>query len=171
MKTHSIIGKLFFLTTMLCLPYQWAFSQIIQNDVIASGGNSYSFKDKEISWTLGESVTETIQDGNLLISQGFNQSYIIVLDISANASCPFHLIIFPNPAEDLVQIEFPESEVSEHYELTVYDINGKFLMSKHIYLEKRIEFDIRQYASGIILFNIERESDGNTYSYKIIKTD
>ena len=160
-----------FLITILCFSDHLLLSQTLQNDVIANAGENYYFGDKAISWTLGESIIESFHTDDIFISQGFHQPFIILLEIPVNAFPPLHLSVFPNPAEDLLQIEIPDPEINEHYLLTLYDINGKSLLSREIYLTDRIELDIRPYAAGMILLNIERESDGSKYYFKVIKTD
>jgi len=50
-------------------------SQSIDRSVIASGGGYYTSANASLSWTLGESVTQTFQSAVNTLTQGFQQPY------------------------------------------------------------------------------------------------
>ncbi len=72
MKT-KILTIVFFATIILC------HSQTIDRDVVASSGDYFEGPNSSISWTLGEIATETLTDGNFILTQGFQQPYGIVI--------------------------------------------------------------------------------------------
>ena len=72
MKTQ-ILTTLFVVATSLC------FSQSIERDVVASSGDYFEGANVSLSWTLGEIATETYTAGNIILTQGFQQSYGIVI--------------------------------------------------------------------------------------------
>ena len=72
MKT-KILSVLFFAATILCT------AQSIERDVVASSGDYFEGTNASLSWTLGEIATETYTAGNIILTQGFQQSYGIVI--------------------------------------------------------------------------------------------
>ena len=72
MKT-TILSIVFFVTTILC------HAQTIDRQVIASSGDYFEGTNSSISWTVGEIATETLTDGNYILTQGFHQPFGIVI--------------------------------------------------------------------------------------------
>ncbi|MEY3678318.1 MAG: hypothetical protein RI924_459 [Bacteroidota bacterium] len=70
---------------------------------ISSGGTaaalnaSYTFQS-----TVGEAVVQTIQNGDLLLTQGFQQPEPLIQQVAI----PFNIKVYPNPAVDQVKIAF-----------------------------------------------------------------
>ena len=88
MKT-LILSSLLFAVTILC------YSQSIERDVVAGSGDYFEGTNVSLSWTLGEIATETYSDGNIILTQGFQQSYGIVihgidLDVLVYMEGPYH---------------------------------------------------------------------------------
>jgi len=50
-------------------------SQSVTPDVIASSGGNYNGSGANLSWTVGELVTETYSAGNTTLTQGFQQTW------------------------------------------------------------------------------------------------
>ena len=69
----TILSIVFFATTILC------HAQTIDRDVVASSGDYFEGPNSSISWILGEIATETLTDGNFILTQGFHQPYGIVI--------------------------------------------------------------------------------------------
>ena len=72
MKT-KILSILFFAATILCT------AQSIERDVVASSGDYFEGTNISLSWTLGEIATETYSSGNIILTQGFQQTLGIVI--------------------------------------------------------------------------------------------
>jgi hypothetical protein len=63
--------------------------------VVASSGDHFEGTNASISWTLGEIATETYSNGNIILTQGFQQSFGIEihgidLDILVYLEGPYH---------------------------------------------------------------------------------
>jgi len=72
MKT-KILSILFFAATILCT------AQSIERDVVAGSGDYFEGTNSLLSWTLGEIATETYSAGNIILTQGFQQAFGIVI--------------------------------------------------------------------------------------------
>ena len=72
MKT-KILSILYFAATILCT------AQSIERDVVAGSGDYFEGANSSLSWTLGEIATETYTAGNIILTQGFQQDFGIVI--------------------------------------------------------------------------------------------
>lgn len=52
------------------------YGQSIQSSVVSTAGNTFKAGGIEISWTLGDLVIETSEVGSLIVTQGFQQTFI-----------------------------------------------------------------------------------------------
>ena len=60
------------------LPAANSFSQSLSPKVIPSSGGYFTGGSKSLSWTMGETVQKTLQSGNKILTQGFQQPYFPV---------------------------------------------------------------------------------------------
>ncbi|NTV84759.1 MAG: T9SS type A sorting domain-containing protein [Bacteroidales bacterium] len=171
MKFFSSIGIRILLMTLLCLPYQCLFSQSIQNEVVAAAGDDYVLGNNKISWTLGESIIESFQTGNILISQGFHQPSFLFSEIPEQENPGFSANIFPNPAVRYITVNIPAPDDKALFRLTICDVTGKLLLNQAIVSDQENKIDLGQFSEGILFLTIIRIKDGNSQSFKIIRTD
>lgn len=55
------------------------YSQSVSPEVISSAGDYYEGANVSLSWTLGEIATETYSNGNVILTQGFQQPFGITI--------------------------------------------------------------------------------------------
>jgi hypothetical protein len=58
---------------MIALAIVAGISQSNAQQVVATGGTYYQIENIALSFTIGESVTETSSGGNVILTQGFQQ--------------------------------------------------------------------------------------------------
>lgn len=106
----------------------WAQAQTIEKFSIDSGGNSTSNGNIIVLYTIGEVNVQELNAGNILLSEGFISSdFGETLSIGDDNSMDNQLLLYPNPAKDLVIIDnIPHGEI----QMIVFDVNGKELVSK-----------------------------------------
>lgn len=66
-----------FLLTLLLPGY--ILAQSVSPQVVSSAGDYYDNGNISLSWTLGEIATETFSNGNIMLTQGFQQPYGITI--------------------------------------------------------------------------------------------
>lgn len=153
-----------FLFTSSCI-----FGQTITNEVISSNGNHFKNSSAEISWTVGDIVTETHSNSSVTLTQGFHQVTIIE-DTSNpggfNSNKNIEFNVYPNPTFKNITI----TTVSTLGELNakVYDSKGS--LSK----EKKIEngngtIEVSELSEGIYYLKIFDDKNQFIKSYKIEK--
>ena len=83
MKTKiQFLATLILISNGLCLKTS---AQSLKPTVIASCGGYFTGGGKSLSWTMGETITQTLQGGNSKLTQGFQQPEIIVTILNLRA--------------------------------------------------------------------------------------
>ncbi len=126
--------KRFITLIIFMLPSLFLLAQNTKQDVIASAGgfNTSSDNSVSISWTLGETIvpTFTSQDGTLILTHGFQQK-LIVTAIDETIDTPFRVKIYPNPASEMIRIEF-DASTDQEILLYLLDAQGKLIRTDRI---------------------------------------
>ncbi len=60
------------------LPIANSFSQTLSPKVTPSAGGYFTGGGNSLSWTMGETFNTTLQSGNTMLTQGFQQPYILL---------------------------------------------------------------------------------------------
>jgi hypothetical protein len=142
------------------------FSQSLQPTVIASDGGFATLTSGTISWTLGETVTETFSSSSNYLTQGFQQPSLVLMN-SVGTTGPGKALIYPNPATELITIDL-------HYlPLALYTIELTDLLGNKIsYMSGQnsavFTFPLSDIANGVYLLTVS--SPGFLQSYKVIKS-
>jgi hypothetical protein len=159
-----------FVFLLFILPIPRVFTQTLQNEVIGSSGATYALDNIEISWTLGESIIESYQSGNIFISQGFHQPVFKFLEIHEREQPPFLAHIFPNPTNRFIQIELSGISETEKFKLILSDMMGKVLLNQIIHPADHDQVDLVEYSNGMLLLKLIRLNDGSQRTFKIVRT-
>lgn len=100
-------------------------------EVIANAGGFESSGNLSLSWTLGETITETLNRGRLILTQGFQQpnKLIIPIDVNEIIFKELGLKLFPNPAAMEVTIQLDQPDVLPLH-LHIFNLNGQLMETK-----------------------------------------
>lgn len=89
--------------------YYVSVGQTLDMQLIGSVGGHYTLTNgTEYSWSVGEVVTETYQQTNNTLTQGFHQPFILNLSSVADKTDLDASVVFPIPADQLIQIQFDQ---------------------------------------------------------------
>jgi hypothetical protein len=141
------------------------FSAIISTkaqEVVSSSGDYQETSNGSLSWTIGEPITETATNGNIL-TQGFQQTRITITNISEIHNSEINLSIFPNPTNEFIKIISTEDE---NFTIQLFNINGKLLKEKKINNTDNT-ISMNEFTNGTYLLKITNKNETNTY--QIIK--
>jgi len=134
--------------------------------VVATAGATSQTASGGISYTIGEIVTETFIASGTTLTQGIQQTNLLVTAIKVVTDLGYTIEAFPNPATDFVILSISTDKV-EGFRYVLYDISGKVMVEKKIEsAETTINF------SGIICASyVLKVFDGKkeVKSFKIIK--
>lgn len=121
--------------------------------VIGSSGGHYSNGNVILSFTVGEPVIETVESGDFILTQGFQQPELTIVGVREHErAAQFNVRAFPNPTMGKVYIEVT-SESNSTIRLELYDAIGKLVqqpLSADLINDKHVfELDLTRYATGV----------------------
>ena len=66
--------------------------------VLSSAGNTSKLGGFIVSWTVGEAVIKTFENGGTILTQGFNQPLLVdVVPTGIEENMVLDMIAYPNP--------------------------------------------------------------------------
>ncbi|TVQ17814.1 MAG: T9SS C-terminal target domain-containing protein [Bacteroidetes bacterium] len=140
--------------------------QAVSQEVVSSAGNYHESETMSISWTLGETVTETFTAGELILTQGFQQPTLIVVSVDELADFDLTVTAFPNPTADILTVKL-ENHNYDKVSYTLYDMSGRLFTSGDFSgSEERISFT--SLKSGVYFLTIMVEGK-EARTLKILK--
>ncbi len=105
-------------------------AQTLERQVIAAAGDYFVSPGLSLSWTLGEPVTETVSNYDVILTQGFQQAdKITVTTVREPLSNLFDIKIFPNPTTDYLNIRI-NSERDEIIIAQLYSLQGQKVIER-----------------------------------------
>ena len=141
-------------------------AQSVGPEVIATAGDHFSGNNVQLSWTIGEAVTETFATNALQLTQGFHQTNLTIVAVD-NPVADFQVWVYPNPTTDRVNIETPDASTAFGLELT--SANGRILLWQPATASMIRYLDLSGYAPGLYLLRLHTEDGKTIRSFKIIK--
>ncbi len=127
-----------------------SIAQSVTPDVTATAGAHFAIPSIQISWTLGETITQTLSNGSAQLTQGFQQSNISVVGIS-DYDFSYSVEAFPNPTIDVVRIKLSDNITEGR--LSIIDPTGKIIHEKEI-VESEFILDFAPYSQGTYFLNL-----------------
>jgi hypothetical protein len=135
-----------------------------QLEVISSSGGFLSNSNGSISFTLGECVTNTYNSPNLILTQGFQQPFVISSDIRDLMNPGIEMDVFPNPVKEDIILKVKDPRGLSYI---LYDMNGVILDQNDINKnETAISFE-NLVPAGYIIKVLRNKEEMKTF--KIIK--
>ena len=140
-------------------------------EVIASAGG-FSYGERvTLSWTIGESVIETVNDERMMLSQGFHQSYYEVIALGGiMEGSSFEVEVYPVPTRDNVNIHISSDSESVNLMVELYDVVGTMLFQENV---KSKEFNhqisLNQYPAKMFVLKVIDLQSNYERTFKIIK--
>lgn len=118
---------LLFFFIMICAV---SSAQELSPVLIGSGGGVNTVGKVTLSYSLGETVTTTINNSSNTLTQGFQQGSILLVSNQENNELGTAVSMFPNPAQSFVQIN--SRQVLNNASLRLYSTNGKKILDQRL---------------------------------------
>ena len=151
-------------TSFILLTSSICFSQTNTLQVIGSAGNTATNSNTQLSWTIGEPITNTATNTNSILTQGFNQSVLVITAIDDNQNS--NITISPNPTADFVIISINENDL-QNAQYLLHDINGKLVLQNKI-TDKQTKLSFIELANSTYFVDVVTNNQ-KTKTFKIIK--
>lgn len=141
------------------------FSQSIKSYVITSAGASMMNSEGALYLSIGEPLNTEIQEGEIMLSQGFLQVSVLAGLVSNTELLDEPIHTYPNPTGAQLNIDLPEMDGT--YQYLLQDITGK-LIKKDVLPSTKNNIDLSAYDSGVYFMKVVKD-DKRSLTVKIIK--
>jgi len=144
------------------------------NSVIGTAGQFFTSGSISLSWTLGEVAVKTLSNATLILNQGFQQPWELILDGSTTIQEPeinWSVKAYPNPVRENLNVQFT-LENSERFSMEILDITGKKIYQQEaetIMPDQVVRLDFSTYKEGIYILRVVSEDQKVQKIYKIRK--
>lgn len=136
-------------------------------EVIATAGGHATVTGISLSWTLGEPVTNTVSNGTITLTQGFQQPRLISTAIDDKLIPGLDLSVYPNPSSSILNLK-AEGEGNLLLRYTLFSVDGKVLVAEKI-TQTTTSIDMQRFANGNYLLQVGRKDGKPLRTFKIIK--
>jgi len=96
--------------------------------VISTAGTQFKNASGSLSWTLGEPVIKTVENSDLILTQGFQQTMLTVTGVKILPGYEPDVSAYPNPTTDIVSIQLGSILQPGNWQYMLYDLNGKMIL-------------------------------------------
>ena len=136
-----------------------AYSQDITSHLISSTGTSIMGAEGGMYISIGEPLSTEIQEGDIMIAQGFLQVTADNASVSTDNLLTESIEVYPNPTAADLLITIPESEGT--YLVQIYGSTGNIIKSdKIVGVKNNIDFsDLQQGAYFLNVIKGEKQSE------------
>lgn len=130
----------------------------VGGEITGGGGN--------VSYSVGQLDYVAITDNGGNVSQGLQQTYIIITGIE-QLDTTIVTSVYPNPTTEFVILSVPNNKIEGMF-YCLYDMNGK-LISRQNLIENNTKIAISAYANGLYFIKLFKY-ENMVNSFKLIKT-
>jgi len=147
----------------------WGQNQLTP-EVISNGGEVFSNSNYVLSFTIGEPMVETYQNGNHVLTQGFQQPSSRSVTNTENTLSFIEIDISPNPFQSTLNLNLSFEEI-QALDISIVDALGRTVLSeKRTLKEGNIEINTAQIPSGFYFLKIQSNSTNQSSTFKIVKS-
>jgi hypothetical protein len=140
--------------------------------VIASAGKDFSSNDFHYSWTLGESVIGTLNNGTTFLTQGFHQPRMKAEEVVVNIEFDNHLEFSAYPIPTYGKTYFKITSLKrEKFDVTIkiFNLQGKLVHTVRTDKEENIVNLVNVYPGTYVVNFINSSSKSLIETIRIIK--
>lgn len=149
--------------------YNMSVCQSIEPTILSNAGFQYQDDNIQFEGTLGEPLIFSLQENDVLLSQGFHQNEIIITSIDEANTFQTSISIFPNPSSDRIYLEFDKESLSS-MQAKLFDRSGKLLIDMELEgLKLQHQINITDLTPGIYTLNIFDTEQHKNAAYQVTK--
>ena len=151
------------------MPFLFLLSfSVSAQTVISSAGKTTINGDYNVSWTVGETVINTLSAGGTILTQGFHQPLLIeILPTGIEKELLLDMIAYPNPAFD--KVLFKGGDPSGIYHIRVVDKLGRILLQKTLPASD-LEILVEGYDNGTYLIEVVEDKTNKRRVFNVVKS-
>lgn len=141
------------------------------SQAVIGGAGTYheSSNGYSLAWTLGEPVTETGENQDQYLTQGFHQSSFTLVYTGDKEKPELNVSVYPNPVADQVTVEFGK-QPDEDMRYNLFDLSGRSVFSGRISSSSnRINMSGLANAQYLLIIHSNSSEFRETYKLQKIK--
>ena len=150
----------------ICLQSFIADAQEISSQIIATSGQDNITSNISCSWTLGDIAIKEYHSNAIILSQGFQQSYLLINNIS-ESNKQINCDIYPNPTTDKLFVLIKDEQLKD-ISVALYSAMGLPVWTK-THITGSFEIDFLQYPTGNYFLSISDNKNVSTFKITHIK--
>ena len=155
------------LLLLLVLSFTFGLSTLWAQQVVSSGGAYFKGTNASLSWTIGEPICETVSNGMIVLTQGFQQGHLISSAVGDLLLPGIISNVYPNPTDDGLNLIFKDGDFFK-LEFFLYNLEGKALLQQSVKSDLT-KIDMRFYPVGVYLIRVVMKSGEPIRSFRVIK--
>ncbi len=168
------MNKLYLILFIVAVHTGILWSQSVSQSVVSTSGDFLTTGSAQLSFTLGEPVSETIRNSSCVLSQGFQQVFISVSpgpgpDNVNNFQFAVELSVFPNPTDYMLNIKI-EDGFEEGMSAVLFSLDGKAIREINLEADQN-SIDMQDLPAGVYLLKIinhnQFEQSFKVYKHKL----
>ena len=150
------------LTVLLSFWSMVLFAQ--QQEVISSAGASFENSSGSISFTIGECISSTLTSPDVILTQGFQQSNLVLIDNLSIRPLGIEIVAYPNPAKEFVILKIDKSQ---DFSFVLCDLTGRIIEKKDV-VKSETEINLNYLDPSVYILKILKDNE-EVKTFKIIK--
>lgn len=123
-----------------------ANAQTLERQLVASTGGSASAGSIQLDFSVGDLVVNTTTTTDLMLTQGFHQTYDFSTSVVASEVATFNIVAFPNPTRDQITIRVDGGTEAITY--TLMDGLGRTILTAQTGTWNGTVLDLSDMAAG-----------------------
>ncbi len=128
--------------------------------VLGSAGGHGASSSANVTWTVGETITETAVGTSARLTQGFNQPrFNFTIGMGEN-DADMAIAVYPNPSADRIVVETRDAVPSGALTAIFFDMEGRQVLGSRL-ADQRTTIDISTLAPANYLIDL-RDQDGRS---------
>jgi len=105
--------------------------------VLSTSGGYYSNAQGSLSFTTGEmAAIETLSSPNIILTQGFQQTFDVSTSVSDPGNSSFLFNVYPNPSGGSFNL-VTETEINTHFDVRIVDLLGREVTRTEFYQQDK----------------------------------
>ena len=139
-------------------------AQFVSPEVLGAAGTHQAAAATQVSWTIGEPITETFSSAANDLTQGFHQSNLTVTAID-ELPPDFALDVYPNPASEDLNVRWTGQPLD--MELNLVDLHGRSVRTLSLKQVNLGKIDVSGVSQGTYFLQVGI-NQSQVKNYKIV---
>lgn len=136
-------------------------------EIIAPAGGSVSKGGIQISYTIGETVIQTIEKNEVMLTQGFHQSNLSIIAVKEFNFLAIDVKVYPNPTSDYITIEQITNSGVVDLSAHLFDMHGRLIKSVSAN-QINTQINMKAFKSATYLLKVI-DSNNDFKTFRIVK--